>query len=281
MRFAAVLGAVVIAGCQSPNRSTPVETPEALALLLRQGEEAESSGDGSGAAAAYEQAARDYGDYSAAWTHLGEHRRFWGRDPDGAWEAFHRAIDAPRSTESLVAYAWRGMGEIARGQRDIEKAIGCFEKSLSIRPLADTHRSLSALYATEKRDFQRADRHAKAAVELSPEDPVALMQLAVQLVRFKDPRGAGDAFAKAIRLAGCDERGGSSGHVHCCVLYNGACYHAVRGDKAGALAMLEEFFRTPNHRHITKEEILRDPDFESLVKDPDFKAVLDYRLPEE
>lgn len=281
MRFVVILGALAIAGCQSPSTSTPVEVPEALALLLRQGEEAETRGDGSGAAAAYEQAVREFGDYSTAWTHLGEHRRFWSRDPEGAMQAFRRAIDAPRSTDSLAAYAWRGMGEIARGKGKVEEAVACFEKSLSIRPLADTHRSLSALYATERRDFERAARHARAAVDLSPEDPIALLQYAVQMARFRKYEASEEAFWKALGIAGCDERGRSNGPVHCCVLYNGACYHAVRGDKAGALAMLEEFFRTPNHRHITKEEILRDPDFESLAKDPDFKAVLDYRLPEE
>jgi hypothetical protein len=99
------------------------------------------------------------------------------------------------------------------------------------------------------------------------------------MIRFKKPEEAKQAFAKAITLAGCDERGRSEGHVHCCVLYNGACYHAVRGDKDAALAMLKEFFLTPNHRHITREEIVRDPDFDSLVKDAEFLALLEYYLP--
>jgi Flp pilus assembly protein TadD len=140
---------------------------------------------------------------------------------------------------------------------------------------------LSALYATEKRDFVQAALLAKSAVEVSPEDPVALLQYAVQMARFRKFAESEEAFWKALGLAGCDERGRSPDLVHCCVLYNGACYHAVRGDKAGALAMLKEFFTTPHHRHITRGEILRDPDFESLLKDSDFKALLDYRLPEE
>lgn len=277
MRFAVVLGAVVIAGCAAA--AHPVPIPDALAEILLQGEEAESRGDGAGAGAAYERAVREFGGHSDSWSHLGEWRRFWDRDADGAEAAFWRAIDAPLTTLTSIAFAWRGLGEVARGRRQFGKATGYFETSLSIHPLAETHRSLSAMYATDERDFDRAARHAKSAVELSPEDPIALMQLAVQLVRFKKPREAEEAFAKAIRLAGCDERGRASGHVHCCVLYNGACYHAVRGDKAAAVAMLKEFFITPNHRHITKEEILRDPDFESLVKDWDFMALLDYRLP--
>lgn len=272
---------LLIGGCQSPQRSAPAPTPEPLALLLRQGQAAESKGDKAAAGAAYERAVREFEDYSVAWSHLGEYRRFWAHDLDAAWDGFKKAILSPRTTNASVAFAWRGLGEVARGRGGIKQAIECFEKSLSVLPNADAHRSLSALYATEKRDFERAARHARAAVELSPEDPIALLQYAVQMERFKKPREAKEAFATAIRLAGCDERGRSESLVHCCVLYNAACYHAVRGDKAGALAMLTEFFITPNHRHITKEEILRDPDFESLVKDRDFLALLEYRLPEE
>jgi tetratricopeptide (TPR) repeat protein len=256
---------VVAAACRTPSRSA--ETPEALALLLSQGD--------------FDRATRDFGDYSVSWSHLGEHRRFWNQDPQGAESAFRRAIDAPLTTDASLAFSWRGLGEIARGRGELDRALGCFEKSLAIHPLADTHRSLSAFYATEKRDFEKAARHARAAIELSPEDPIALLQYAVQMERFKKPREAKEAFDRAIRLAGCDERGRSESAVHCCVLYNAACYHAVRGDKAGALAMLKEFFISPNHRHITKEEILRDPDFESLVRDADFTSLLDYRLPEE
>ena len=185
------------------------------------------------------------------------------------------------TSDPSVAFAWRGLGEISRARGDVAGAIERFEKSLALGPLADTHRSLSALYANERRDFDKAAFHAKAAVDLSPEDPIALLQYAVQMERFKKPREAREAFTSAIRLANCDERGRSESLVHCCVLYNAACYHAVRGDKEGALAMLKEFFITPNHRHITKEEILKDPDFESLVKDRDFAALLEYRLPVE
>lgn len=273
---------IAIAGCQSPKQpSAPAQTPFVLAWHLHLGEEAEARGDWAEAGAAYEQAVRDFGGHSESWSHLGEYRRFWLHDPAAAEAAFKRALEAPRTTGASIAFAWRGLGEIARARGAIDRAIEHFEKSLAIKPLADAHRSLSALYATEKRDFDKAALHAKAAVDLSPEDPIALLQYAVQMARFKKFEESEEAFWKALGIAGCDERGRSADLVHCCVLYNGACYHAVRGDKAGALAMLKEFFMTPNHRHITKEEILRDPDFEPLLKDPDFKALLEYRLPED
>ena len=252
-----------------------------MADLLRRGRDAESNGDAAGARAAYERACLLYKDHSAPWAHLGEYHRFWGRDADAAWDAYDRAMRAPSPDAHWIAYALRGKGELARSERKIERALDFFEASLDRHPLPETHRSLSALHATERRDFEKAAHHARAAVELSPEDPIALLQFAVQMVRFGKPGDGDAAFAKAVRLAGCDDRGRSNDLVHCCVLYNGACYHAVRGDRPRALAMLEEFFRTPNHRHITKEEILRDPDFESLVNDPKFKALLDYQLPED
>lgn len=279
LRAGGVAAVLALAACGAPQRLE--KNPDALEALLRRGEEAESGGDGRTAGEAYEQAVRDFGDYSSAWSHAGEFRRFWKRDPAAGEAAFRKSIDAPRFTDDSVAFAWRGLGEIARSRGDVDRAIACFEKSLSIKPRVETHRSLSALHATERHDFEKAAYHAKAAVELSPDDPIALLQFAVQMVRFKKPQEAKAGFAKAIRLAGCDERGRSNDHVHCCVLYNGACYHAVRGDKAAALAMLKEFFLTPNHRHITRDEILKDPDFEGLVRDPEFLAMLDYRLPAE
>lgn len=272
---------LLIAGCASPKSSVPTETPPELAQLLREGQEAERRGDAASAQRAYEVAHLAYGDHSAPCALLGEFRRFWQHDGKGASHYFQLAIDASKPDDHWIAFAWRGLGEVARWRGEIDRAIQVFEKSLSIKPNADAHRSLSALYATEKRDFEKAAHHAKAAVDLSPEDPIALVQYAVQMARFKKFEESEEAFWKAMGIAGCDERGRSNGLVHCCVLYNGACYHAVRGNKADALAMLKEFFSTPNHRHITREEIVRDPDFESLVKDPDFKALLDYRLPEE
>ncbi len=64
------------------------------------------------------------------------------------------------------------------------------------------------------------------------------------------------------------------------MLYNGACYHAVRGDRARTVAMLGAFFKTPNHRHLTRREVLSDPDFAAVLNDPEFTALLDRYLPE-
>jgi tetratricopeptide (TPR) repeat protein len=217
----------------------------------------------------YLRATIEYADYAVAWAHYGEQLRFEKNQPAKAEAAFLRAIAAPKSDSRSVAFAWRGLGEIARERNDIEGALACFEKSLSIRPLADTHRSLSALYATEKSDFARAADHAKAAVSLDPEDPIALLQWAVQALRAGRTPEAEAAYVKALRI----------NPNHCCVLYNAACYHSVRGDRKAALEKLDAFFATPHHRHITREEILKDPDFAPLAADSEFRALLDRNFP--
>ncbi|MBI4563875.1 MAG: tetratricopeptide repeat protein [Planctomycetes bacterium] len=257
------------------------EIPERLLHILQDGEAAEARADRHGAEAAYKRATQEFGNYSSSWSYYGEFHRFWSHDLTAAAQAFNHALKAPLATNVSIAFAWRGLGEIARERGEIDQAIACLEKSLSIKPLVDAHRSLSALYATEKHDFELAAKHARAAIAACPDDAIALLQYAVQMSRLHKPHEANEAFARAIQIAQCDEEGRSPRPVHCCVLYNGACYHAVRGDKRRALAMLEEFFRTPNHRHITREDILRDPDFESLLNDSQFKVVLDSYLPQE
>lgn len=217
----------------------------------------------------YLRATIEYSDYAIAWAHYGEQLRFEKNEPEKAEAAFLRAVAAPRSDARSVAFAWRGLGEIARERRDIEGALFYFEKSLSVFALADTHRSLSALYATEKGDFARAAEHAGAAVKIDPNDPIALLQWAVQAQRAGQAREAQAAHDRALEI----------NSSHCCVLYNAACYHAVRGDRRSALQSLQAFFDTPHHRHITREEIEKDPDFASILTDPELQALLDRNFP--
>jgi len=183
--------------------------------ILEEGEAAEARGDGDAAGRAYWRAVVEFPERAEGWAAYGEHLRFRRDDAAGARRAFERAIAAPRGGEDSRAFAWRGMGELARDEGRVDDAIRCFEKSLSLRPLADTHRSLSALYATERRDFERAARHARAAVDAAPGDPIALLQLAVQLRRQGAAGEARAAFERALRLAGCDDRGAAAGPIHC------------------------------------------------------------------
>ncbi|MGE3165903.1 MAG: tetratricopeptide repeat protein, partial [Planctomycetota bacterium] len=262
--IAFVLALSLATGCNPTVAPTQGSPEKPLSTLLENGKLAEAAADPTAVEAWYQRAVRAYPEHAAAWVHLGECQRFWLADLDLASSSFQRALTVPHRDPTSLAFAWRGLGEIARARGDMALAIEHFERSLSVAPLVDTYRSLSALYANVRHDFVRAAWHAERALECVPDDPVAWMQYAVQLTRTGQVAKASAAFERSVAIAGCNELGAAPHPIHCCVLYNGACYHAVNGDPARALAMLEAFFATPNHRHISREEILADPDLESI-----------------
>lgn len=278
-KIAPILLCFVFVGCTSPGGIHADRPPAGLERILQEGRSAERVADPLRIEEAYRRGVEQFPEHAAAWVHYAEFHRFWKNEPGTAEQLFQRGLNARYCDDISTAFAWRGLGEIARGRGDVDAAIRFFEKSLAVRPLVDTHRSLSALYANEKQDFEKAAEHSRSALAFSPDDPIAILQYAVQMVRLNRPEEARRFFEKGIRLGGCDERGRSEGPVHCCVLYNGACYHAVNGEPGKALAMLEAFFTTPNHRHISREEIRHDPDFQTLLADPTFQSLLDRFLP--
>ena len=251
------------------------ELPDALDKLLLEGERAERTGDVAGVGTAYRSARERFPEYALAWSYYGEYLRFYGADPEAAARAFRRAVAAPYTDKRATAFAWRGLAEIAQHQGSVDEAIRLLHKSIDLMPLAATHRSLSALLATAYRDFAGAAEHASLALQLVPDDPLALLQYAVQLVRLGKPVEGRSAFVRALELGGCDERGPSEKPVHCCILYNAACYYAVAGTNELALVMLQEFFKTPEHRHISREDLEADPDLEGLRQDPRFLELID------
>mgnify|MGYP001184036421 CR=1 FL=1 len=249
--------------------------PDALDELLEEGERAERNGDAAGAGEAYRSARERFPEYALAWSYYGEYLRFYGADPEAAARAFRRAVAAPRTDRRAAAFAWRGLAEIAQHQGSADEALRLLYKSIDLMPLAAAHRSLSALLATAYRDFAGAAEHASLALQLEPEDPLALLQYAVQLVRLGKPVEGRSAFVRALELGGCDERGRAAKPVHCCILYNAACYYAVSGADELALVMLQAFFKTPEHRHISREALEADPDLEGLGRDPRFLELID------
>ena len=249
--------------------------PDALDKLLAEGERAERNGDAAGAGEAYRSARERFPEYALAWSYYGEYLRFYGADPEAAARAFRRAVAAPRTDRRAAAFAWRGLAEIAQHQGSADEALRLLYKRIDLMPLAAAQRSLSALLATAYRDFAGAAEHASLALQLEPEDPLALLQYAVQLVRLGKPVEGRSAFVRALELGGCDERGRAAKPVHCCILYNAACYYAVTGADAMALVMLQAFFKTPEHRHISREALEADPDLEGLGRDPRFLELID------
>jgi tetratricopeptide (TPR) repeat protein len=261
-----------------PN-AAPVPASAKIEDVLAQGQDSERNGDHAAAGEHYRKATEQWPQDARAWAHFGEYLRFFSLDSAQAEIAFRQALAAEQRDPAAIAFAWRGLGDLAATRGDYKQAIELLKKSLAIRELSDTHRSLCHVYGF-MREFDNATLHSQAAVALEPEDPIAHLLNAIQLKRCGKSELARAAFLKGIEFGGCDEQGKSDGPVHCCVYLNAAGYYGVAADKAGVLCMLESFFKTPNHRHISREHLLADPDFIAYVNDAEFLALIEKYLGE-
>jgi tetratricopeptide (TPR) repeat protein len=261
------------------NGDEPVRA-SVLNQLLQSGEDAERRDDFSAAEECYRNAVSLFPQHARAWAHYGEFQRFYKHDDTAARNSFKKALDAGVPDAESAAYSWRGLGVLAEKSGDTATAIQYYNKSLAAKPLSDTHRSLCDLYGFQ-RDFAKAAEHARLAAEIDPDDPIALLLYATQLERAGRQSEGIEAFKRAIKLGGCDDQGRHAQPVHCCVLYNSAGYYAVCGKTDGALNMLAAFFETPNHRHLSRQYLLDDPDFVEMKKDQRFIDLVDKYLPTE
>lgn len=246
--------------------------------ILTRASQAESAEKYDEARKLYESATREFPESAEVWAAYGEHLRFYAHDDAAADIAFNKALKATRTSSHAIAFAWRGLAELSAKKGNTHEAIERFQRSLKAQPLADTHRSLCHLYCVQH-DFANAAHHAGEAVKLSPDDAIARLLYAAQLERAKKPGQAREQFLKALEIANIDEDGNGAERVHCCVFYNSAGYLAVAGENKRAIRMLRKFFDTPNHRHLTRQDIERDADFITLTSDPDFQSLLDRHLP--
>ena len=255
---------LLAAACATSHAAASLEKPDTgLREKLEQANAAEFRGDYKAARNIYSLATESYPDSSEAWAAFGEHLRFYAHDYDAAGSAFRKAIAASQAQPYAVAYAWRGLGELEIKAGRIDKGIEFYQKSLVAYPLADTHRSLCHLYC-RLRKFKDAAEQARAAVEINPDDAIARMLYAAQLYRAGEAENSQREYTKSLLAGGMNERAESDHPVHCCVLYNAAGYLSVSGQNDAALKMLKRFFETPNHRHLSREEIVNDADFDNL-----------------
>jgi tetratricopeptide (TPR) repeat protein len=245
----------------------------ALHQKLEQASSAEFHGDYPLARATYTQAIEQFPVSSEAWAALGEHIRFYVHDADAAAIAFKKALTVEQQTPYAVAYALRGLGELEIKAGHVDDGIVLFKKSLAAFALADTHRSLCHLYCRQRK-FKEAAEEAQAAVEINPDDAIARLLFAAQLHRSGQEAKANAEFLKALEIGGMDSHGETDKPVHCCVLYNAAGYLSVAGQNDAALKMLRRFFDTPNHRHLSLDDIVSDSDFDNLKNLSAFRALL-------
>ena len=250
-----------------------------LDVVLSKAIDAERRDDFKSALEVYSQAVKSFPAYSRAWAAYGEHLRFYAHDFKQAEAAFRRAILEGHDSRA-TAFAWRGLGELEAKEGHDARAVEMFERSLKEMPLVDTYRSLCHLMVMQH-DWAAAARYSKLAADLEPSDPIALLLLASQLHRAGKIEEGRTDFKKALSMAGVDENGHATGPVHCCVLYNAAGYLGVVGEKNESLNMLESFFKTPNHLHLSREQIADDPDFTLVKSEPRFTTMLkEYTVPQ-
>lgn len=251
--------------------SQTVET--ALHQLIEQAAAAEFRGDYRLARDTYTRASIQFPQSSEAWAALGEHIRFYVHDADAAAAAFQKALHAEQQIPYAAAYALRGLGELEIKAGHTDEGVALLKKSLAAYALADTHRSLCHLYCRQRK-FTEAAAEAHAAVEINPDDAIARLLYAAQLQRAGEAAAAHAEFLKALAIGGMDSHGETDKPVHCCVLYNAAGYLSVAGQNDAALKMLRRFFETPNHRHLSQDDIVNDSDFENLKNSSAFQALL-------
>src|SRR5262245_15065282 len=89
-RLGLTLLILLMAACRGPERLE--KNPDALDLLLREGEGAEAQGNAPAIHSPYQRAVEEFPDYSDAWSHLGEYQRFWHQDLAHAEASFRRAV---------------------------------------------------------------------------------------------------------------------------------------------------------------------------------------------
>ncbi len=266
--------AVLLGASVSAADSTQVQVRSKLAQQLELAGAAEARADFPAARKIYEQAAGDFSTYAEAWAALGEHLRFYVHDASAATAAFQKSLAAENQDPNAAAFSWRGLGELEHAAHHDDAAVDYFKKSLAAFPLADTHRSLCHLYCRQRK-FKEAAEQAGEAVKLNPDDAIARLLYAAQLYRAGETENARAEFDKAAAMGGIGKNDDPHKHVHCCVLYNAAGYLSVTGQNDAALAMLKRFFDTPNHRHLSREEIETDADFDKLKEVPAFRSLLD------
>ncbi|HLX61693.1 MAG TPA: tetratricopeptide repeat protein [Planctomycetota bacterium] len=261
--------ALILAPLQSP-----CGEDGALERQLNDAASAEAREEFAAARKLYEQTVKEYPESAEAWAALGEHLRFYAHDSQGAAAAFKKALNVPKPEAHATAFAYRGLGELAAKDGHIEVALDDFKKSADAQPIADTYRSICHLYCTQRK-FKEAAEAAGEAVKFDPNDAIARLLYAAQLYRAGQTEQARKEYDAAASAHGIGADGSVKRPIHCCVLYNAAGYMGVSGEKQLALKLLREFLETPNHRHLTRQEIEQDADFESIKSMPEFEALLD------
>ncbi|HSG98680.1 MAG TPA: tetratricopeptide repeat protein, partial [candidate division Zixibacteria bacterium] len=176
---------------------------------------------------------------------------------------FQRALELnPHSYDACYQY-----GRVCIVKKDNIRAADLFRRATEIDPtdyLAASMLHLAYMNMGDSRQKQALQSSLKALNEhltLHPGDVRALQLASTQFAKHGDAAAARKCIA-TMRQLSPDETG---------VLYNGACAHAILGDRDEALAFLKQALSQGQHLY---EWAAMDADFASLRDDPEFQKLL-------
>ena len=116
--------------------------------------------------------------------------------------------------------------------------------------------SIANVYNIRK-DWRESMNYTDIALELNPENVVAIIARSIALMATGDRKSANRLLDQNTRLFKED--------------YQKACVAAVKRDKQKMLKILAEVFKENPHNKVT---VLCDPDFSLYTRDPEFRSLL-------
>ncbi len=153
---------------------------------------------------------------------------------------------------------WIARAYTLRG--DTESALDWFmeamKKTESEQEESKISSSIANVYNIRK-DWEEALNYTGIALELNPENVVAIIARSIALSASGDRKGASRLLDQNIRLFKED--------------YQKACVAAVKRDKHMMLVILSEVFKQSPHNRVT---VLCDPDFSLYTRDSEFRALV-------
>jgi tetratricopeptide (TPR) repeat protein len=214
------------------------------------------------AAEAYHRVTELEPDNPWAFQMLGAMRHLDG-DLDGAAAAYTEAIRLAPD-----ARAWANLGYVHYARDRMDEALEAYDEAVRLAPRSgairrsrgDT-RAKAGDEENARVDWQAAVDLSRAALETNPRDVEELGTVAICLAKLGEREAALRAAGEAVEI------GPESWIAH----YKAAVAHALAGDSASALALLERALALG----ASASQAAEDDDLSVLRGDPDFQALID------
>ena len=117
-------------------------------------------------------------------------------DRAAATEFYQRAI----KEDPANALAYSRLGDLAHEVGSIDEAAGYFSQACALDPASATYHASAGTTFLQQEDYDRAKQHLRRSLELYPDQPLTLYNLAVALVVGGDGEAAVEELAKAVRI---------------------------------------------------------------------------------